>query len=186
MGKIRALNERAKSFRLLMGAEVDILSDGRMDYPDEVLAGLDFVVGSVHSGFAQGEAAITRRIVTAMRNPYVTMIAHPTGRLMGQREAYPVDLNAVFKGAKETGTALEINAYPRRLDLNDGAARRAGEAGVMLGISTDTHSLDQLDNITFGLGVARRAWLGPAQVLNCMTRTQLISWIAKKRSRAAR
>jgi DNA polymerase (family 10) len=97
-----------------------------------------------------------------------------------------VDLDAVFTGAKATGTALEINAYPRRLDLNDGAARRAGEAGVMIGLSTDAHSLDQLDNMTFGLGVARRAWLEPSQVLNCMTRDQLTRWIAKKRSRAAR
>lgn len=185
MAQIHALNERAASFRLLMGAEVDILSDGRMDYPDAVLAELDFVVGSIHSGFTQGEAALTRRILTAMRNPYVTMIAHPTGRLMGQREAYPVDLDAVFKSAKDTGTALEINAYPRRLDLNDGAARRAGEAGVMLGVSTDTHSLDQLDHMTIGLGVARRAWLGPSQVLNCLTRTQLMGWIARKRSRLA-
>ena len=183
MSEIRAFNARARRFRLLMGAEVDILAEGAMDYPDEVLAELDFVVGSIHSGFGQSEAVLTRRIVTAMRNRYVTLIAHPTGRLMGQREPYPLDLEAVFEAAAETGTALEINAYPKRLDLNDAAARRAGEAGVMLAISTDTHSVDQLDNMAIGLGVARRAWLEPKQVLNCFTREQLLAWIARKRRR---
>ena len=182
MAEIRALNARAKNFRLLMGAEVDILADGSMDYPDEVLADLNFVIGSIHSGFTQSEATLTRRIVTAMRNPYVTLIAHPTGRLMGQREPYPVDLEAVFKAAKETDTALEINAYPKRLDLCDTAARRARDVGVMLAISTDTHSLDQLDNISIGLGVARRAWLEPRHLLNCFSLHQLLKWIARKRA----
>jgi DNA polymerase (family 10) len=183
MAQIRALNARASRFRLLMGAEVDILAEGRLDYPDEVLAELDFVIGSIHSGFGQSEAVLTRRIVTAMRNPYVTLIAHPTGRLMGQREPYPVDFDAVFKAARDTGTALEINAYPKRLDLCDTAARRAGEAGVMLAVSTDTHSVDQLDNMAIGLGVARRAWLEPRQLLNCLSRDRLLAWVAGKRRR---
>ncbi len=186
MTKIRALNARAKRFQLLMGAEVDILSDGAMDYPNDVLAGLDFVVGSIHSGFTQGEAAITRRVVTAMRNPYVTLIAHPTGRLMGQREPYPVDLEAVYRTAKETGTALEINAYPKRLDLCDTAARRANGLGVMLAISTDTHSVDQLEQMAIGLGVARRAWIEPKHLLNCRSRAMLLQWIARKRASAGR
>ena len=181
MAQIRALNARSKRFRLLMGAEVDILSDGSMDYPDAVLAGLDFVVGSIHSGFTQGEAILTRRLISAMRNPYVTLIAHPTGRLMGQREPYPVDFDAVFRTAKETQTAIEINAYPRRLDLGDAAARQARDAGVMLAISTDTHSLDQLDQMAFGLGVARRAWLEPRHLLNCLPLAQLLQWVARKR-----
>ena len=181
MTKIRALNERSKRFRLLMGAEVDILNDGSMDYSNEVLAGLDFVIGSIHSGFSQGEATLTRRIVKAMRNPYVTLIAHPTGRLMGQREPYPVDLDTVYKAAKETQTALEINAYPRRLDLCDAAAKRARDVGALLAISTDTHSLDQLDNIAIGIGVARRAWLEPRHLLNCLSLRQLLKWIARKR-----
>jgi DNA polymerase (family 10) len=185
MADIRALNARAKQCRLLTGAEVDILADGAMDYPDEVLAELDFVIGSIHTGFTKGEATLTRRIVTAMRNPYVTLIAHPTGRLMGQREQYPVDLEAVFRAAKETGTALEINAYPKRLDLCDTAARRANELGVTLAISTDTHSLDQLDHMAIGLGVARRAWVGPRQLLNCFSLDPLLRWIARKRHRAA-
>ena len=182
--EIDALNRTFTSYRLLKGAEVDILNDGSMDYPDEILAKLDFVVGSIHSGFGQGEATLTRRLVRAMRNPYVTLIAHPTGRLMGQREPYPIDLDEVFTAAKETGTALEINAYPKRLDLCDTAARLAKEAGVMLAISTDTHSLDQLDHMAIGLGVARRAWLEPRHLLNCLTRPQLLAWIARKRRRA--
>ena len=118
-----------------------------------------------------------------MRNPYVTLIAHPTGRMMGQREPYPLDLEAVFKAAKATGTALEINAYPKRLDLNDAAARRAREAGAMLAISTDTHSVDQLEQMTFGLAVARRAWLEPRHLLNCLTLEPLLAWIERKRRR---
>jgi DNA polymerase (family 10) len=182
MAKIRAWNARSKRLRLLMGSEVDILSDGSMDYPDHVLAELDFVVGSIHSGFSQSESMLTRRLVTAMRNPYVTLIAHPTGRLMGQREPYEVDLEAVFKSAKATHTALEMNAYPRRLDLCDTAARRANELGVMLAVSTDTHSLDQLDQMAIGLGVARRAWVEPERLLNCRPLKELLQWIAEKRT----
>lgn len=186
MAEIRALNAQLKRCRLLMGAEVDILADGTMDYPDEVLADLDFVVGSIHSGFTQSETILTRRLVTAMRNPYVTLIAHPTGRLMGQREPYPIDLEMVCQVAQETGTALEINAFPKRIDLCDSAARRAAARGVMLAISTDTHSLDQLDHIAIGLGVARRAWVEPGALLNCLSLTRLLQWIARKRERLAR
>lgn len=184
MAQIRALNAKRRDFRVLMGAEVDILADGAMDYPDEVLAELDFVVGSIHTGFTQSEALLTRRMVTAMRNPYVTLIAHPTGRLMGQREPYALDLEAVAKTAAETGTALEINAYPKRLDLCDTAARRAKELGAMLAISTDTHSLDQLDHLRIGLGVARRAWAEPRHLLNCFSLAELQAWIGRKRQRA--
>jgi len=184
MAQIRALNKRSKRFQLLRGAEVDILHRGLMDYPDDLLSQLDFVIGSIHSGFKQDEATITNRLIRAMRNPYVTMIAHPTGRLLGQREPYAVDLNAVFNAAKETHTALEINAYPKRLDLNDAAARRAKEEGVWLALSTDTHSLDQLENIAIGVGVARRAWCEPQHLLNCLSRDQLLAWVQQKRQRA--
>lgn len=183
MARIRAINATNGRCRLLMGAEVDILSDGSMDYPDRVLSELDFVVGSVHTGFTQSEAMLTRRIVAAMRNPYVTLIAHPTGRLMGQREPYAVDLEAVARAAAGTGTALEINAYPRRLDLSDVAARRAKELGAMLAVSTDTHALEQLDHIRIGVGVARRAWAGPQHLLNCLPLNRLLAWIARKRQR---
>jgi DNA polymerase (family 10) len=181
MSAIRAWNAAGRRPTLLMGAEVDILNDGGMDYPDAVLAELDFVVGSIHSGFGQGMARLTERLVRAMHHPSVTLIAHPTGRLMGQREPYPLDFERVFRAAGETGTAMEINAYPRRLDLNDVAARRAAELNVMLAISTDSHSVDQLAQVAFGLGVARRAWLGPAQLLNTMPLTALRAWIGRKR-----
>ena len=184
MAKIRAMNRRASRCRLLMGSEVDILSDGSMDYPDEILALLDFVVGSIHSGFGQGKERLTRRLIAAMQNPYVTLIAHPTGRLMGQRDAYPVDFDAIYKVAKHTNTALEINAYPKRLDLCDTAARNANTSGVMLAISTDSHSVDQLDQMAIGLGLARRAWLEPRHVLNGFSLDQLLQWITKKRQRA--
>ncbi len=182
ISRIARLNKRFRNYQLLVGAEVDILERGRLDYPDDMLRRLDFVVASIHSGFKQDEATITNRIVTAMRNPYVTMIAHPTGRLLGQRDPYAVDLEQVFRVAADTQTALEINAYPKRLDLNDTAARRAKELGVMLGISTDTHRLDQLETIALGVAVARRAWAGPAHVLNCLTRPQLLAWIRRKRA----
>ncbi len=183
MKEIRQLNKRLKTCRLLMGAEVDILKSGKMDYPDSVLAELDFVVGSIHTGFTQSEALLTGRVIAAMHNPFVTLIAHPTGRLMGQRESYAINLEAVFRAAVDTGTALEINAYPQRLDLCDTAARKAGEMGVMLAISTDTHAVEQFNNIRFGLGVARRAWLKPGQVLNCFSLKELQTWIAKKRTK---
>lgn len=183
MAKIQALNKRYKRFQLLMGAEVDILNRGIMDYPNSLLSKLDFVIGSIHSGFKQDETTMTNRIVTAMRNPFVTMIAHPTGRLLGQREPYAVNAETVLRVAAETHTALEINAYPKRLDLNDAMARRAKDRGVWLAISTDTHSLDQLENVAIGIGVARRAWIEPRHLLNCLSREQLLAWIQKKRTR---
>ena len=184
MAAIRAPNASSRRCRLLMGAEVDILGEGAMDYPDAVLAELDFVVGSIHSGFKQPEAVITRRIITAMRNPAVTMIAHPTGRLIGERDPYAVDLEAVFAAAKDTRTALELNASPHRLDLNDAAARRARELGVMLAVSTDTHSLGELDHMAIGLATARRAGCEPKHLLNSLPLTRLLAWIAQKRGRA--
>jgi DNA polymerase (family 10) len=143
-----------------------------MDYPDEILAELDFVVGSIHTGFTQTQEQLTRRMTTAMRNRYVTIIAHPTGRLMGQRDGYAIDLAAAYA----------VAAQPRRLDLTDTAARAAREAGVMLAICTDTHGVDQLEHMALGLGVARRAWLEPQHLLNCMTLPRLLAWIAKKRT----
>lgn len=181
--EVAALNTRLNGLRLLMGSEVDILNNGSMDYPDHVLRELDFVVGSIHTGFGQSEAVLTKRMVAAMRNRYVTLIAHPTGRLMGQRTSYAIDLDAVARAAKDTGTALEINAYPRRLDLSDTAAKRAHELGAMIAISTDSHSREQLGYMPCGLGVARRAWLEPRDVLNCMPLPRLQQWINRKRSR---
>lgn len=166
--------------RLLCGAEVDILSDGTLDYPDEVLRQLDWVVAAIHSGFKQDEAQITDRLLAAVRSPWVHCIAHPTGRLLGEREPYALDVERVFTAAAETKTALEINAFFRRLDLNDVLARRAREKGCRLMIGTDAHTLDQLDQMELGLGVARRAWLEPKDLLNTLHLNELQAMVRRK------
>ncbi len=166
--RIDSLNRRLKGFRLLAGAEVNIRNDGSLDLDDDLLKQLDLVVASVHSGFSQTKEQMTRRIVTAMQNPFVSIIGHPSGRLIGEREAYQVDMEAVVAAAAETGTAIEINAYPLRLDLADSFARIAGERGVMLAISTDAHNEGQLETMVYGVAVARRAWIGPKSVANTL------------------
>jgi DNA polymerase (family 10) len=164
IGKIRRVNGRLKKLRLLAGTEADIRPDGSMDFPDELLEKLDVVVASVHSGFKH---RVTERLVAAAKNPHVTILGHPTGRLIGEREGYEVDVEAVMKACAETGTAMEINAYYLRLDLNDVLSRRAKELGVRLALGTDAHHPDQMDMMRYGLAVARRAWLEKKDVLNC-------------------
>jgi DNA polymerase (family 10) len=181
IGKIRALNKKYTNFRILTGSECDILADGRLDYSDRVLAQLDIVLCAVHSRFKQGRAEMTARIVKALSNPYVHILAHPTGRLIGERDPYDVDLEAVFAAAKQHGKAVEINAQPARLDLNDHHARRAKEQGVKISIDTDTHFLDQLENMTLGVATARRAWIGKSDVINTMPLGKLLTWVHKTR-----
>jgi len=161
--EIKALNQKLDGFRILTGVEVDILSDGSLDLPDEILAKLDIVVAAIHIGFKQ---QVTERIVSAMKNPYVKIIAHPTGRLISKREGYEVDLEQVLRAAADTGTVLEINAYYDRLDLSDLNSQRAKEMGIKLAINTDTHQIDQLDMMKLGVGVARRGWLEREDVIN--------------------
>jgi len=177
--EIDAINKRLKGFRLIVGTEVDIRSDGHMDFPDDVLREMDIVVASIHSGFKQNREQITRRLVSAMRNPYVSIIAHPTGRLIGEREPYDVDMNEVLKVAKETRTAIEINAYPLRLDLNDIYAKMAKEMGVPIVISTDTHITSQFDYMTYGVSIARRGWLGKSDILNTMGYNSLMKTLKR-------
>lgn len=175
------------SFRVLKGAEVDILKDGRPDFPDEVLAELDIVVASVHSHLRLDRAAMTERLLAAMENPHVDVIGHPTGRRLGIRDPYEVDLEAVIDAAARTGTVLEINASPERLDLADEAARQAAERGVMLCINTDAHAPAQLEQIAFGVTVARRAWLEPRHILNTLELPALQAWLRlPKAERAGR
>ena len=171
--EIDAVNKKLKGFRLLSGVEVDIRSDGQLDLPDEMLKQLDIVVASVHSGFRQSREQITKRIVSAMRNPYVSIIAHPTGRLIGERDPYDVDMLEILRVAKETTTAIEINAYPLRLDLNDTSVKMAKEKGVRIAISTDTHVTNQFDYMSYGVSIARRGWLEKKDVLNTLSYTQL-------------
>jgi DNA polymerase (family 10) len=177
--RIRALDRKMKGFTLLCGAEVDILGDGSLDYKDDLLKELDFVVASVHSGFKQSEKQLTERIIKAMRNKYVHVIGHPTGRLIGERESYPLDMEAVVRSARETNTALEINSHPSRLDLNDRLAFRARENGVMLAVNTDSHAVGQFENLRYGVAMARRAWCGRENILNCLPLAELRKRIRK-------
>ncbi len=181
---IEALRERVKGITILAGSEVDIRADGTLDFPDELLARLDVVVASVHSRFTQGERAMTDRIVRALRNPHLRILGHATGRLLGERDPYPVDLDAVFAAARDGGVAVEINASPQRLDLKDQHARRAREQGVMLAINTDAHAEPHLDSMRLGVATARRAWLGPEAILNTKSARDLRAWLRAKPTRS--
>jgi DNA polymerase (family 10) len=183
---IDGINKKLTGFRILKGTEVDIRSDGSLDLSDEALAGLDIVVASVHSGFKQSREQITGRVLSAIRHPCVSVIAHPTGRLIGEREAYPLDLEAVFKEAARYGVALEINAYPLRLDLNDLHLRRAKDYGVSLVISTDAHLIDQYNFMAYGVSVARRGWVEKKDVLNTLDVDSLLKKLKSCRAGKAR
>ena len=164
--EIAAVNARLDGFRVLAGIELDIKQDGSLDYDDEVLATFDFVTASVHSGFGQSAERITDRVLAAIRSPHVDAIGHPTGRLLSRREPLALDMDAVIEVAAETGTALEINANPDRLDLNDEYARQAAEAGVRLAINTDAHAVEHLAFLEYGIATAQRGWVRPQDVLN--------------------
>ena len=167
-------NRRHADFAILKGTEVDIRSDGRLDLSDDALAALDIVVASIHSGFKQPREQITKRLLSAIRNPCVSVIAHPTGQLIGERDAYDVDLEAVLKEAARYGVAMEINAYPLRLDLNDTQVKLAKEYGLSFVIGTDTHVISQYDFMIYGVSVARRGWLEQKDILNTLEYGQLI------------
>lgn len=164
--EIKSLNRKYQGFTLLTGNEVDILSDGRMDYPDEILKELDFVIASLHIASKKDEKGNTERILAAIHNPYVTTIGHLTGRMVGERDPYPMDIEAIFNAAAETGTALEINSSYQRMDLKDVYARKAYEMGVILSMGTDTHSIDTFRDVRLGISVARRAGIPPEKILN--------------------
>jgi DNA polymerase (family 10) len=180
--EIDALNESEPGIRILKGIESDILQDGSLDYPDEVLSGFDFVIGSVHSRFNLSEAEMTARFVRAIESPFLTVIGHPTGRLLLSREAYSVDLDQIFEAAGNAGVAIEINADPHRLDLDWRVLGRATEAGVTIAIGADAHSLAGLDNIDFGVGIARKGGLGSGQVLNCRTVEEFLAFARSRRN----
>ncbi|MFQ5862499.1 MAG: DNA polymerase/3'-5' exonuclease PolX [Candidatus Brocadiales bacterium] len=183
--EIDKVNKKLKGFRLLKASECDILSDGTMDIPDEILEKLDIVLAAIHAGFRQPREQITERLLAAIHNPYVNIIVHPTGRLISAREGYDLDMDRVMKACAETGTALEINAYFDRLDLNDINARKAKETGVKVAISTDTHYLDQLWMMELGVGVARRGWLEAKDVINTYPLEKLLRFCQAKRKKLA-
>jgi len=181
--EIRKINDKIKGITILSGCEVDILADGSMDFEDELLAELDFVIASVHSGLASPRQKVTMRTLKAMDNPYVNCIGHPSGRLIGQREAMDLDIAAVINHAAHTHTALEVNANPWRLDLKDIHCRMAIEAGVKLAIGTDAHSTQGLGLMGYGVATAGRGWATKSDVLNTLPLAKLKSWIKTKRSR---
>ncbi len=176
---IDELNSKLDGFRLLKGIEVDILKDGGLDYPDEVLAQLDIVVASLHTGFNATQEEITGRMIQAMHNPYVDVIAHPTGRLIHRRKAYAIDLEQIILAAKETGTILEVNATPDRLDLSAEHLKLCKVHGVMIAINSDAHSVGQMDYMEYGVGMARRGWIEDKDVINTYTLDELLSLLKK-------
>ncbi len=179
--EIDAAQEELDGFAILKGTEVDILPDGSLDYPDEVLEELDIVIASVHVGFRMGEAQMTRRIVRAARHPCVTAIGHLTGRLLGQREAYELDVGAVVEACAEAGTALELNAHMQRLDITDVVCRQTRDAGVKVLLGTDAHHDSHLWMMRLGVGTARRGWLESTDVLNCMEADALRDYVRSTR-----
>jgi DNA polymerase (family 10) len=175
--EIDAVNEQLGGrLRVLAGVEVEIRADGSLDYPDEVLAELDLVVASLHSGLRTGREKTTARLLAAIRNPHVDIIAHPTGRLIGQREGADLDMAVIFQAAAETGTALEINADYRRLDLSDVHARRAIELGVKLTIGSDAHEAGHVGVLGYGVATARRGWVTAADTINTWPVEKVLAW----------
>jgi DNA polymerase (family 10) len=166
LARIERLNERLRGITLLKSAEVEILADGSLDLPDDVLAQMDLTVCAVHFPHGLDARRQAERILRAMDHPAFTVLAHPTGRLLGQREPYPLDLERVVAGAAERGRWIELNAQPRRADLPEEWGRAAKEAGVLVALGTDAHAVDQLDLMRFGVGLARRRWLEAADVVN--------------------
>lgn len=181
-GEVARLQERYPGLTVLHGAELNIDGEGEVDYDPEFLAGFDFTVASVHSLFSRPAAEQTKRLLQAMANPAVNVIGHPTGRKVGLRPGYEFDLDEVVAAAAETGTALEINANPRRLDLSGEMVRRAVDAGAPLAISCDAHRLGELDNLRYGVATAQRGWATPADVINCRDLSGLRAFVAAKRA----
>ncbi|MDD5594210.1 MAG: DNA polymerase/3'-5' exonuclease PolX [Candidatus Margulisbacteria bacterium] len=181
LAEIDKLNSRLNGFRVLKGAEVDILPDGSLDFSDEILKQLDVVTVSVHSNFKMPREKMTNRIIKALHNKYVNILSHPTGRLIGKRDPYAVDIEKIIKAAKATGTYLEVNAYPERLDLSDVHCRRAKEQGVLLSINTDSHAALQLQLIKYGVLTARRGWVEKRDVINTRPLEKLLKLLYAKR-----
>jgi DNA polymerase (family 10) len=179
--EIKEADKKISGIKILAGSEVDIDSEGNLDYPNKLLKELDFVIAAIHTGFKQTKEKLTKRIIRAMESRYADIIAHPTGRLLGEREAYELDFEEIFKIAKTTGAILEINAFPNRMDLNDINARTAKEEGIKLIINTDSHHTMQLDWIKFGIAVARRAWLEKKDIVNTYPLEKLLKSLKKRK-----
>ena len=181
--EIDRLNAEMKGFRILKGIEADILADGRLDYDAEILDGFDYVVGSIHSRFSMDGDAMTKRVLAALDEPHLTILAHPTGRLLLTREPYPINIEAVLEKAARVGVAVELNADPHRLDLDWRYCRQAKELGVTIEIGPDAHSTAALDNVHFGIGMARKAWLEAGEILNTRSANDVLAFARKRRSK---
>lgn len=178
LAEIRAIDREYDDIDVYSGTEMDILSDGTLDYSDDILKQLDYVIAAIHSSFQQPEADIMKRLKSAMDNPYVRHIAHPTGRLIGVRDGYPVNMDELFDYAKQTNTVLEINASPQRLDLSsDVIANR----DVMFTVNTDAHHTDHLDFMKYGVATLQKAFVKKTQVLNALTREEFKAFINKSK-----
>jgi DNA polymerase (family X) len=181
--RVRALAARLPDFRIFHGTEADILADGSIDFGDEFLEGFDVVVASVHSRFGLSKEEQTRRLIRAVRNPRVSILGHPSGRLLLSREPLSADWDAVLEACAESGCAVEINCNPERLDLDWRLCRQASEAGILLSIGPDAHSVSELGLVPFGVGIARKGWLAPASVLNVKDAGELAQWLARRRGK---
>jgi DNA polymerase (family 10) len=179
--EVDEVNSRLEGIRVLKGVEADILADGRVDFEESVLARLDFVIASIHSRFNMGAPEMTARMLAAMDNPYLTIIGHPTGRLLLSRDPYGVDLDAIIEKAAATGVALEINADPHRLDLDWRVLPRVKAGGAMISIGADAHSLAGIGNVEYGVGMARKGWLGPGDLLNARSADDFVAWARHRR-----
>lgn len=174
---IREMNKKTDGVYILTGIEVDILSDGTLDFSDNTLRELDIVIASIHSGFKQDTDTITNRIIAACQNPHVDVIAHPTGRILGRRDPYAADMDKVLEVAAATNTVLEINSSPDRLDLNDLMAKKAKEMGIKMVINTDAHDKEALEDIKYGVWTARRGWLEPRDIINALPLGELLNFL---------
>lgn len=176
-GEIAKLNKKYKDFRILQGAETNILNDGSIDINDEALKKLDYAIAGIHSNFRMSKEMMTERIIKAFKNPYIKIFSHPTGRLLKRREEYQIDFDKILRAAKEYGVVLEINSYPERLDLNDQNIRRAKEAGVKMVIDTDSHNKNHFSNIELGIAQARRGWAEKKDIINCHSLKKLLEFL---------
>ena len=179
--EIDEANSRLTGIRVLKGVEADILQDGRIDFDEAVLARLDFVIASIHSRFNMGPKEMTARMLSAMDSPHLTIVGHPTGRLLLSRDPYGLDLDAVIEKAAATGVALEVNADPHRLDLDWRVLRRARDRGVAISIGADAHSVAGISNVEFGIGIARKGWLGPDHIVNAQPLDRFLDRVARRR-----
>ncbi len=179
MNEIKRINQKYEDIEVLAGVEMDILPDGRLDYEDDLLSELDLVIASIHSSFSQSEEEIMKRLNVALENPHVDIIAHPTGRLIGRRKGYEVNIEQLIDKASKTGTVLELNANPQRLDLSAEHIKMAQEKGVKIVINTDAHSIDHLEFMKYGVGTAIKGWIKPESCINTWDLPDLLSFINK-------